>query len=76
MRTAQKPLFLFNFISVYIVVTCIRIAILRSFSRYLFFPFALAEDKQEGKTGIESPSSQSCASVSQRLGYSEEVNVT
>ena len=78
MPAAQKPIII-TFISTDVVIKDYQDNNAKTFllgiSFFLFFFFfVLAEDKQEGKTGIESPSMQSCVSVSQSLGYSEEMN--
>ena len=82
MPAAQKPIIV-TFISTDVVIkdyqdnnakTFLLCISFFCFFFFVFFFFVLAEDKQEGKTGIESPSMQSCVSVSQSLGYSEEMN--
>ena len=75
MPTSQKLFIIsFNFISTDVVIICYQ----DNSTKKLFLldiSFLIwTEDKQEGKTGIESPSMRSCVSISQSFGYSEELN--
>lgn len=56
MPTAQKPFIIsFNFTSTDVVIICYQDNKTKKFLLGISF-LILAEDKQEGKTGIESPS--------------------
>ena len=75
MPTSQKLFIIsFSFISTDVVTICYQ----DNNTKKLFLlgiSFLIwTEDEQEGKTGIESSSISSCVSISQSLGYSEEVN--